>query len=219
MMTGTSDRHALTELLFTSTQAMFDEGRPLMQRVVPPGAPPEVFAHYPPGDVVNRQSGSRYFYHCHPPGARIEGEHGHFHIFFERSSMPAGTSPLIARPKPAARPKKKLADVVHIAALSISLEGLPIHWFTTNRWVTDEWVFRARDIVRELDRFDMRGAQKGDPHVNDWITALVGLAACDIAGLLEQRDAMLETDPEGDDRGREILSQAPIVLEALLDQG
>jgi hypothetical protein len=206
----------LAELLFDSTQAMFNSGTPLMHRVVPKDKPAEVFAHYPKGDATNPSTGSRYFYHCHPPGQRIDGEHGHFHIFFERSAMPDGTKPIMDRPPIKLKKGKKRANVVHIAALSVSLEGLPMQWFTTNRWVTDEWVHAAKDIVPMLDRYDMRGSKKGDPLVNDWVTAMVGLAREDIAKILRERDVALRDDPEGKDKSLEMLSALPISLEELL---
>lgn len=204
-----------SRLLLSSTQAMFAEGRPLMNRVLPLHAPLEVWQHYPYGDVVTGEVGSRYFYHCHPPGERAEGEHGHFHLFLAKSAMPTGARALRAATTTSA--KEPRADVVHIAALAISTEGLPLSWFTTNRWVTDEWLYPAATIAAQLHRFDLRGAD-GDPLVNDWLTAMVALSRSELVDLLVQRDAVLEDqDPTGEDRTMEIASLARISLERLFE--
>lgn len=205
----------LTELLMTSTAAMFAEGQPLMNRILPSDAPAELWQHYPPDDVVNGAAGSRYFYHCHPPAERSEGEHGHFHLFLDTAMMPDGIDPIIAPPP--ATPDDPRADVVHIGALAISTEGLPLCWFTTNRWVTDEWIFPADAVIESLARFDVRGPD-GDPLVNDWLTAMVGLSRSDLADLLRERDIVLAArDMTGEDRSVEITSTMPIALERLFD--
>ncbi len=207
------------DMLLASTEAMFAGGKPLMSRILPEDGTAELSEHYPEGDVVNGPAGSRYFYHCHPPGERAEGEHGHFHLFFDRSAMPGGTVPLIAAPlAPRDEPR---ADVVHIAALAISDQGLPLQWFGTNRWVTDEWLYPAYAVIAMLDQFDLRGPN-GDSLVNEWLTAMVGLAREEIAELLHSRDDVLrEADMNGqvhgEDRAVEITSAAPISLERLLE--
>lgn len=206
-------RAELTELLMSSTAAMFADGQPLMNRVLPADAPAEVWAHYPAGDVVNGAAGSRYFYHCHPPAERSEGEHGHFHLFFDKSAIRAGTAPMIA--PPAVGSGEPRADVVHIGALAISTDGLPLCWFTTNRWVTDEWLYPAEAVIAQLARFDLRGPD-GDPLVNDWLTAMVGLCRADLADLLTERDGVLRArDLTGEDRTVEVTSLKLINLEEL----
>jgi hypothetical protein len=208
-------RADLTDLLMSSTAAMFADGRPLMSRVLPSDKPAEIWQHYPPDDVVNGSAGSRYFYHCHPPAERSAGEHGHFHLFLDISAMADGAAPLIAPPVTGSDEPR--ADVVHIAALSISTGGLPLCWFTTNRWVTDEWVYPAEAVIAQLDRFDLRGPD-GDPLVNDWLTAMVGLCRAEIAALLSERDLVLaERDPTGESRAVEITSSKLIALEELFE--
>jgi hypothetical protein len=208
------NRADLTDLLMTSTAAMFAAGRPLMSRLLPDDAAVELWQHYPPDDVINGSAGSRYFYHCHPPAERGEGEHGHFHLFLDKSALPAEVEPLIA--PPATGSDEPRADVVHIGALAISTDGLPICWFTTNRWVTDEWVYPAEAVIAQMERFDLRGPD-GDPLVNDWLTAIVGLSRGDLADLLRQRDRVLaERDMTGEDRNVEITSAMPISFEQLL---
>lgn len=205
----------LTDLLMTSTAAMFAEGRPLMSRILPAEDAAQLWHHYPPDDVVNGAAGSRFFYHCHPPAERGTGEHGHFHLFLAKSAMPGIAIPMIA-PR-AVLSDEPRADVVHIGALAISTEGLPLWWFTTNRWVTDEWLYPAAAVIGELARFDLRGPD-GDPLVNDWLTAMVGLCRGDLAELLKQRDAALKAaDITGENRSVEITSSMPISLERLFD--
>lgn len=192
---------------------MFAGGRPLMNRILPAAEAAQLWQHYPANDVVNGAAGSRYFYHCHPPAERSDGEHGHFHLFLDKSAVPADAQPIIAPPTP--KTDEPRADVVHIGALAISTEGLPLCWFTTNRWVTDEWIYPASAVIAQLARFDLRGPD-GDPLVNDWLTAMVGLSRGDLAELLRQRDAVLEAgDMTGEDRSVEITSMMPIALERL----
>ena len=204
----------MVELLMSSTEAMFAKGVPLMNHVLPKDGAAEIWEHYPDGDIVNGEAGSRFFYHSHPPGERIDGEHGHFHLFFAKESMPSEANPLIPAPD-LEQDEEPRVDVVHIAALSISLEGLPMQWFTTNRWVTDEWVYPADDIMAQIERFDLRG-QQGDPLINQWLTAMVGLSRGKIGQLLAERDVQLRAkDMTGEDNAVEIMSAAPINFEEL----
>ena len=206
------------ELLMASTQEMFAGGEPLMSRVLPEDAVAEIWEHYPDGDVINGEANSRFFYHSHPPGQRIKGEHGHFHLFLGKEAMSEDIAPLISAP-PQAEDAARRSDVVHIAALSISTEGLPMQWFTTNRWVTDEWLYPAKAIIAQLDRFDMRGPN-GDPLINDWLTAMVQLSKNQIAGLLLERDTALSgADPSGENHAGEMLSTGLIDLERLFEGG
>ncbi|MEP3051268.1 MAG: hypothetical protein ABJP48_09210 [Erythrobacter sp.] len=212
-MDNQSDIAQFSDLLMSSTEAMFESGQPLMNRIVPTETPAEIWTHYPNSDVINGPAGSRYFYHCHPPGERIDGEHGHFHLFLDKSAMPGGVAPLISPPPE--NLAKTRADVVHIAALAISVSGLPLAWFGINRWVTDEWVYPAETIIGLLERFDMRGPM-GDPLVNDWLTGIVGLARQDLTEILHERDRVLKaSDPSGEDRQVEVTSTIPISLEKL----
>ncbi len=206
-------RNAAIDLLVGATEAMHARGQPLMRRVLPADVPVEQWAHYPADDVVNGPAGSRYFYHCHPPEEREWGEHGHFHLFLARSAMPHGHHPMMPAP-PTDEPR---ADIVHIAALSVDLQGLPIRWFTVNRWVTDETLFHARTIAAALGRFDLRGPV-GDPLVNDWLTAMVALSRPMLIDLLKRRDTVLmDRDPGGESRSVEVPSDDAIDLVNLLD--
>jgi hypothetical protein len=206
------DRQTALEMLMESSVRMHEQGVPLMRRVLPADEEIRLWSHYPDNDVVNGPLTCRYFYHCHPPEEREFGEHGHFHLFFGKSAMKPNQKPLIAAPNT----KIKRADVVHIAALSVDTNGVPVRWFTVNRWVTDEWLYPANQIIGLLPKFNLEGTN-GDPLVNSWLTAMIQLSRGDIAQLLLERDAKLtQNDSSGEDRNLEIMSLRTIELDALL---
>ena len=202
----------MIDRLLDSAEAMHATGKPMMARLLPDeGASAEIYAHYPPDDVVNGSLGARWFYHCHPPGEREGDEHGHFHLFVAREAL-TGRALIAAPPTDAPR-----ADVVHLAALAIDRQGLPLRWFTVNRWVTDEHLYPAASIADVLAAVDFRGPS-GDPLINAWLSAILQLSVDDIVDLLEKRDLDLRKNGlDGEDRRREVLSASPVDLAALLD--
>lgn len=192
---------------------MHQSGIPLMRRVLPPEVEATLWEHYPEQDAISPDSGARYFYHCHPVEERGEGEHGHFHLFLPKRAMKQLNN---AKSVPVDLEADR-ADVVHIVALSVSPEGLPIAMFTVNRWVCDEWLFGHSDIMAGIDGFDLTGAD-GDPLVNSWLTAMVQLAKPMIGALLVERDERLTASNwDGEDRALEVISIAPVDLQALVD--
>jgi hypothetical protein len=201
------------KLLVETTIAMHQSGIPLMRRVLPPDTEPMLWEHYPENDAISPHNGSRYFYHCHPIEERGAGEHGHFHLFLPKLAM---EQPNEAKCAPADLEADR-ADVVHLAALSVSPEGLPITMFTVNRWVCDEWLFQHVDIIAVIDGFDLTDAD-GDPLVNAWLTAMVHLAKPMISTLLAERDERLAASNwDGEDRALEVISSAPVDLQSLVD--
>jgi hypothetical protein len=199
--------------LVEATMAMHQSGIPLMRRILPPEVEPTLWAHYPEHDAVSPHNGSRYFYHCHPIEERGAGEHGHFHLFLSKLIM---KEPSEAKCAPTDLETDR-ADVVHIVALSVSPEGLPISMFTVNRWVCDEWLFSCTDIMAVIDDFDLTDAD-GDPLANSWLTAMVHLAKPVIGTLLSERDARLSAvNWDGEDRATEVISSAAINLQSLVD--
>jgi hypothetical protein len=203
---------AAADQLIAATVAMHDEGIPLMRRILPEGEI-RLWDHYPEFDRVSPASGARYFYHCHPVEERGDGEHGHFHLFLGKWAMPKGAKPAIAPPRPR---KRSVPQVVHLAGLSVDQSGLPIGLFTTNQWVTGEWLYPADMLVTALPRFDLSDAD-GDPLVNRWLTAVVHLLSKQITALLEERDQLLARQGwDGEDRGVEITSFAPIDLDEII---
>lgn len=188
--------------LFALTEQMAAQGVPLVPRIVPPDADFRQWTHYPEKDAISPTTGARWFYHAHPPEQREPGEHGHFHMFLPLESF-AGVAPR-ATAEPKNESGKSPARVVHFIALSCNIEGIPTHWFTTNRWVTNEYFMAADAIIERLALFDVRDAD-ADPLVNGWLTAAVAVFRRQIGKLLDQRDAVL-ADRSLDDRNLEILS-------------
>ncbi len=183
---------------------MAAEGRSLVPRVVTGGGAFRQWEHYPTKDAISPSSGARWFYHAHPPEQRGPGEHGHFHLFLPLSDFDGIEA--LSRPAIKEGAKKTPVPVVHIAALSCNTAGEPTHWFTTNRWVTQEYMMPASAIIARIDRYDVRDAQ-GDGLVNGWMTAAVATFREPIAAMLDQRDAAL-AGRRFDDRNLEILSTA-----------
>lgn len=170
------------------------------------------WAHHPPRDVVNGPMRARYYYHCHNPGDRAVAEHGHFHLFVGRDSLPRRVRPLI-RPPEARRPRPAL---VHIAALAIDRRGVPMAWQAPNRWVTDEWLYPADAIARLVPTVSFDGPQ-GDPLVSRWLGAMLRASQQPVAAMLAARDEyLLRHDPAGEDRAIEIAAQIAIDPDALL---
>lgn len=196
---------------------MAEEGKPLMQRVLPDG---EIhwWAHYPDDDARDRRTRARWYYHVHAPGDRDPEEHGHFHLFLHKSQMDRTATP-IAVP---AEGDGAAALVVHIAGLSIDQRGLPISWFATNRWVTDEFLYPADVMATHLDGYDVDNTLE-DPLVNRFLTAMVALHRDELLQLLASRDARLAeigAGPEAMDlfeSGNDILATIPIDLDAKID--
>ncbi|MGE0564439.1 MAG: hypothetical protein AB7O50_07980 [Pseudolabrys sp.] len=166
------------------------------------------WSHYPPGDVQDRGSGSLWFYHAHDESeARAFGEHGHFHCFSYTENLPQGAVPL-ALPANADHAK---GGLVHLAAISFDPNGAPLRLFATNRWVTDEWMYPAADVVPLLDRFTLN--DDGDfALVSRWLSAVLRLFQPQIAWLLHERDRVLAErrarDPAGfsEDESLEVTS-------------
>jgi hypothetical protein len=196
---------------------MAAEGRPLMQRVLPEG---EVhwWRHYPDDDARDSQSRSRWYYHVHAPGDRSEAEHGHFHLFLHRSQIDAAAIP-VAVP---AEGEEALAFVTHLAGLSIDHQGVPIAWFTTNRWVTDEFMYSADTMIGRLDRYNVDQTPE-DSTVNRFLTAMVTLYSDELSDLILARDAKLAelgagpAKPEVFESGNDVLSSLPINLDAKIE--
>ncbi len=213
-LTGLLRRAEAAQHLVSATVEMAQSGLPLMRRVVP-DTDYRIWDNYPPDDAVDRQTGARWFYHAHPPEERDASEHGHFHLFLDRDSFD-GTH---ARAAPVA-PGEADARVVHIAALSIDLNGLPTKLFTVNRWVTDEWLYTADSICERLYSFDLTHAVDGDPLVNRWLTAAVATFAPEIEQILAERDAAIAgvADSFFEDRSAEILSTLDIDLQNAVTQ-
>jgi hypothetical protein len=193
---------------------MAGEGRPLMARVLPDGEQPHFWQHYPDQDARDPRTRSRWYYHVHAPGDRDPAEHGHFHLFLHRTQMTDVGEPLALPAKGEDAP----AHVTHIAGLSIGHNGVPFSWFVTNKWVTDEFLYPAEDVIRHLDLYDVDQTPE-DELANRLLTAMVVLYRAELAELLRERDRALAQLVEADgpaayNAGNAVLASHPIDLDA-----
>jgi hypothetical protein len=198
--------------LIDATIAVAQAGVPLMRRIVPDDADFRVWDHFPADDAVDRRSGARWFYHAHPIEERGDGEHGHFHLFLPVSAFAGETA--LAAP---ANPADNAPRLVHIAAVTIDLRGIPTQLFTVNRWVTDEWLFPAEAVIARLPKFRLAAAT-GDRLVNRWLVAAVKAYAPELAAILAERDRVLlaQGPTVFENRAQEVLSSIDIDLQDLV---
>ena len=164
--------------------------------------------HYPQGDVYDPETHSQYYYHAHR-GAT--GEHGHFHTFLRAKGMPEGVQPLpLERDSPWPMGKDALA---HLVAVSMNAYGVPTHLFSTNRWVTGETLYGARDVIAMLDRFEMDLIWPEWP-VNRWLSAMMVLFRPQIEVLLHRRDAVIHDRMQAATEG-DVLEDRELEITAL----
>jgi hypothetical protein len=207
---------AAKTVIETITQ-MVQEQRPLMLRVVPEDGA-KFWTHYPKGDARDQDCKARWYYHVHAPGSREENEHGHFHLFLHRTQLPKGEPVKVMPPQG----EECKAHVTHLIALSIDTNGIPRAWFTTNRFVTNEFLFPADVMIRHLPDYSVDNT-KHDALTGRFVTAMVALYRDEIAELLRQRDVrqaelVAEHGDAGYEKacGEEVLSYLPIDLDEKL---
>lgn len=208
-------RSAALTVIETITQ-MAAEGWPLMRRVLPDNDV-HWWEHYPDDDARDAVTRSRWYYHVHAPGDRHPSEHGHFHLFLHRTQLDNPARFLAAPPEGEDAP----AHVTHIAGLSIDHSGVPLAWFATNRWVTDEFLYPAETMIAHLDRYNV-DATPEDGLVNRFLTAMVALYRGELADMLRVRDVaqakLVETGGvEAYEAGNDVLATCPIDLDAKID--
>jgi hypothetical protein len=208
-------QHAALTVIETIT-AMAREGVPMMLRVLPE-TDVKFWDHYPDNDARDARTRSRWYYHVHAPGDRDPDEHGHFHLFLHRTQL---TDPAAWIAAPAAG-EDAPAHVTHIAGLAVDHSGIPSHWFATNRWVTDEFLYPAAAMIAQLDRYDVDQTAE-DPLVNRLLTAMVALYRDELAQLLHARDAALALrvaaeGPAAYEAGDAVLATIPIDLDAKIE--
>ena len=165
--------------------------------------------HYPDGDVYDDESHGQYYYHAHR-----EGEHGHFHTFLRAKGMPKHIKP-VPYDGEGEHPLGKDA-LCHLIAISMSNPGFPITLFTTNKWVTGESWYSAKDTNALLEYFSVEHVFPCLA-VNKWIGATVKLFTPQIEQLVLKRDQCIEDwgnkHPDEDvyeDRNLEITSSTTI---------
>lgn len=177
------------------------QGQSAPARVIGDTQPFREWTHYPQPDAIDQASGWRFYYHAHPRIQRLAQEHGHFHIF-------------VPKPGDSERPPERRFS--HLIGLTVDPRGLPLRFFTTNAWVTDEIWQPADELESWLDRPGLRNARPED--VGRWIENLLILYRSEITALLRARDLRVTGAVNGrqsrrfDDRRLRIPSQLRINL-------
>jgi hypothetical protein len=178
------------------------------------------WSHYPKGDVHDRGNGALWFYHAHEEDqvARPWDEHGHFHLFVYTEHVPDTIQPL-ALP---AEPDYEKGGLCHLAAVSFSNQGLPIRLFTTNRWVSDEWIYPAETVIDLLDRFHVE--EQNFSLTSRWLEALIKLYRPQLEWALQERDRAIHNALKKnssssffEDENIEVLSSVPFDLATQID--
>lgn len=135
------------------------------------GSPEAVvgWAHYPPDDVFDPETGSQWYYHAHTP-AEDDETHGHFHCFL--------------------RPEGKPGPIHHLVAVAVDAKGNPRRLFTTNQWVVGDHAVRVGDAIALLARFDVH-MDSPSYLVNRWLSAILRFYEDDIRALIAERAVTL----------------------------
>lgn len=174
--------------------------------------------HYPPGDIQDSDSGSIWFYHAHTEDeiARPWNEHGHFHLFRYTEKL-SPDAEAIALP---AEMDMEKGGLCHLVAVSFDPNGLPVRIFTTNRWVSGEWMYRAENVIPLLDGYEMVG--KNHELTSRWLCALLKLYRPQIEWALIERDRKIEelkaADPNyAENKEIEVLSAVEFDLAGQID--
>ena len=175
------------------------------------------FNHYPKGDVYDKETFSQYYYHAH---RGIAGENGHFHTFLRGGGFADAVEP-VPYDGDVKWPSGKDA-VTHYIAISMDKYGFAMGLFATNRWVTDETLFSAEDMLSMLDSFAMDHAYPSWP-TNLWLTRMFVSFRPEIEALLLHRDMVLtawrEEFPDKDvyeDRALEVTGELRISVQQRL---
>lgn len=205
------------EIVVETIMKMAEEAKPLMTRILPEDDI-KFWEHYPDNDAIDKFTTSRWYYHVHADGQRDKDEHGHFHLFLDQSQL---DNIIGAWSEPASQ-KKKRANVVHVAALSIDHSGIPRKWMITNRWITDEWLYPAEKVIAAIPKFNVDKTPQ-DKTANRFITAMVALYRDEIAELLHKRDEKFAimgastTNHAPYHRGSEVMAELDIDLDEKLE--
>lgn len=165
-------------------------------------APLVRWQHYPEGDVEDPVTGAMYYYHAHAPAERPEEEHGHFHLFVRPDTS---------------------SSFSHVVGLSLDALGRVRTAFTTNRWVTDELMRPADEVLAMVpERFVIERARPSWL-LSRWLMAVPRLIWPQLVRLLRDRDAALAWSgvaalPEavGEDRDLQVLSEQEVDLMTVL---
>ncbi len=164
---------------------------------------PEPWQHYPPGEAHDPEHHSRYYFHVHEGTGTPARELGHFHTFLDRAAIDTRLHPVARvtrlgeaetghrRDANPATARADAAGLVHLAAISLSIEGLPCRLFATNRWVTGGAWYEAAAVQAWVPRFRIDHAWPSWP-LNLLLSGLFVLFRPQIERLIVMRDAQLE---------------------------
>ena len=178
----------------------------------------EEWAHFPPGDAVDPDTDSQYYYHCHAAHERIAGEHGHFHTFLRPRKLFPTSAPVARADGGHAGKADDAACIAHLIGISSDASGGLVRLFTTKRWVTGETWFDAEAVIRMIDRFAMK-TERPSRELNGWVTAIIATFRPQIEDLIRARDEKLAefaaARPGSDvfeDRALQVTSEMPVNL-------
>jgi hypothetical protein len=204
--------------LFEILESFAAEGRHPVRDVVTPTDTFTCWEHYPPADVEDTGTGCAWYYHAHDPAHALPwDEHGHFHCFMYTERLGRTAKP-IALPS---NPDYRKGGLVHLAAVSFDAKGTPIRLFIPNRWVTDEWLYPARDVIALIDCFCIISDQRYEL-TNRFLAAILRLFHPHISAALRERDRIIEERGRGgpqrftEDRSVAVVSSIAFDLDASL---
>ncbi|AXS39848.1 hypothetical protein [Breoghania sp. L-A4] len=180
--------HDAAATVLECEQALAKSGMSVVSEVLRGQGDFVTWERYPKGDIVDAETHSQYFYHAHAAEEMTEGENGHFHLFVRPAEIAPGLEPWDL--PGAVVPQDERARFAHIGAISVDSHGRPLRIFTTNRWVTNETLYRAADVIDLIDHFAIRLAHPNWA-VSQWLNAMVVLYKPQLESLLRRRDAVL----------------------------
>jgi len=162
--------HDAAQALFACVQRMADQSTNAVLLVLGENREVTEGQRYPQPALSFADGHWRAYYHSHALATALASEHGHFHIFTGGD-------------------QRGPDQWSHVAGLAMDLEGQPLRWFVTNRWVTaGSW--GRRDALRA--GLECLQPAAGNSLVTQWLTAMLCLYAADIDELLRARDDRLQ---------------------------
>lgn len=204
--------------LFEILESFAREGRHPVRDVVTPSDTFSCWEHCPPADVEDTGTGCAWYYHAHDPAHALPwDEHGHFHCFMYTERMGQAARPITLP----TTPDYCKGGLVHLAAFSFDANGTPMRLFIPNRWVTDEWLYPARDVIALIDRFCILSDQRYEL-TSRFLATILRLFHPHISAALRERDRIIEERGKDDllrfteDRSVEVVSSIAFDLDACL---
>ncbi len=137
---------------------------------------------YPYDESVDEETQSSYFYHSHRPK-----EHGHFHIYFSDEEI-------MNEYKPIATWDRKNRNT-HLVAISMHPDGEPIGLFVPNQWITKDQWYKAEDMMKMIDLFEINNPYPSWPS-NQWVNQVLKLFRPQIKEALQMRDRFIESSKQ-----------------------